>query len=485
MADSTTTERIAEIAFPRFLDLLRGCADDPAGAEGEMIGELLAAGREAYAMALEARDAELCASLPEGTRVHDRRRRTLATRLGDVSFSRRTCLDRYGNPAVPLDDALDLAAGARVSPGLESLLVALAADCSYQRAAGIAAETGSSEVSAACVMGCVHRAGAACREEDERAAESMFADGVVPPGREEAEELCVESDGTVVRLQHEGGERLCEIKGMVAYAGKGRAGRHGTAKKVVRVSPVSFGCVGTPREMWTEGIAAVGSVYDVTKVKRVHSGFDGAGWCSGGSGYMAFAGEVVGHLDPFHANRAVASCFDREHEDERLEAMMELYDGDAEACAATLEEMAAEGSARAGAVERVAPYLRAHASEIGVPGPSLGTMEAENQHVYKSRMASVPCAWGKAGADSMARIRSRRASGRAVPRLDRAHRMTDAARERRRSRVEAALEKSGLRASEVALTAGSGYDYPVQSSTRGMRADIRYESGLTADHRHW
>lgn len=483
MADSTTTGEIAELLLPRFLEILRGCGADPVSAEGEMPSALLAAWRAAYSAAPEARDGELCGSLPQGTRVRDRRHRTVATRLGDVGFSRRTCADRYGNAVVPLDEALDLAPGARVSPGLESLLVALASSCSYRPAADIAAETGSSRVSAACVMGCVHRAGAACREDDGRAAESMFRDGVAPAGTEVAGELCVESDGTVVRLQHEGGERLCEIKGMAAYAGKERAGARGTAKKARRVSPVSFGCVGTPSEMWTEGIAAVGSACDVTKARRVHSGFDGAGWCSGGAPYMRFAEEVVGHLDPFHVNRAMAACFDADHGNERHEAMLEVYDGDAEGCAATLEGMVDAGAARAAAVGRVAPYLRAHASEIGAPGPSLGTMESENQHVHESRMASVPCAWTREGANSMARIRSRMASGREVPRLDRAHRVTEAARSRRRRRVEAALEGSGMRPSEVAGTAGRGYDYPLQSSTLGMRADIRYESGLTADHR--
>lgn len=41
---------------------------------------------------------------------------------------------------------------------------------------------------------------------------------------------------------------------------------------------------------------------------------------------------------------------------------------------------------------------------------SLGTMEAEQQHVYGARMDSVPCGWSERGADAMARVRSRRAS---------------------------------------------------------------------------
>lgn len=43
------------------------------------------------------------------------------------------------------------------------------------------------------------------------------------------------------------------------------------------------------------------------------------------------------------------------------------------------------------------------------------------------------------------------------------------------------MAKAGPTASGVAATEGKGYDWPVQASVAGMRADVRYESGLTAD----
>jgi hypothetical protein len=74
---------------------------------------------------------------------------------------------------------------------------------------------------------------------------------VLPGGGLHAGELCAESDGIVVSLQHADGRRHAEIKAMVAYAGKERHG-----KKVQRIHPVSFGCTGTPDRMWRQGIAA-------------------------------------------------------------------------------------------------------------------------------------------------------------------------------------------------------------------------------------
>ncbi|MCH3942557.1 MAG: UPF0236 family protein [Atopobiaceae bacterium] len=483
--DDVTATRIADLMEPAFLELLEGLGPngdgDPLAIETKMMGMVLAAARSAYARALEALDDELCRSLPAGTRIRDRRRRTMGTRLGDVTFVRRTCIDSFGNTVVPVDDAIDLPERARVSPALEAEVVWLAAETSYRLASETLARSGASALSAATVEWCVHRAGRACRDEDERLAESLFVDGVRPDGKEEADLLCVESDGTMVNLQHEGDAKRCEIKAMVAYAGK-VGGTGPKDRKVRRIRPVSFGCVGTARQMWAQGVAAVGSVYDITKVRTVHSGFDGAGWCEGDVTFLGFAEDVVGHLDPFHVNRAVARCFDADHAEQRSRALSEVYHGDARACADLLGSLAAEGSARPSVVAAVAPYLRAHASCIGVAGPSLGTMEPENQHVYQSRLSGVPCAWTRRGADSMARIRSRQASGRVVPRLSRATRITPKARSRREERIERAL-CHGPVASQVVSSEGRGWEYPTQASTTGYRADVQFESGLRADHK--
>lgn len=73
------------------------------------------AAARAYGKALERRDAELRAALPEGVRAHDRRRRTLATRPGDVTFRLTRCVDRLGLRSCPLLDELGCHTG-RGSP---------------------------------------------------------------------------------------------------------------------------------------------------------------------------------------------------------------------------------------------------------------------------------------------------------------------------------------------------------------------------------
>ena len=366
MEKDTSLERLAAAICPIVLDALRGLAAHPEDRdaawemEGNVLSSIMEAAAAAYAQALEEMDRELCASLPEGMHVHDIRTRMVATRLGDVSFRRRRCTDRAGNVDAPLDALMGLAPSARISPGLEAELVWLAAQASYQHAADAAAYTGSSAVSRDAVMRCVRRAGRACEADDRSRELELWQDGVVPEGRISSGTLCVESDGTVVALQHAGGRRHLEIKAMTAYRGKERHGR-----KNLRLDPVSFGCAGTPDELWRQGIAAVGSVYRLDAVEEVHSGFDGASWCSGGLGWLGAIGcDAVGHMDPFHVNRAVSACFGREHEEERLQAMRLIYGGDAEGCAGLLERMAGEGTAKADIAPGVIRYLRSHADVV-------------------------------------------------------------------------------------------------------------------------
>ena len=477
MEKDTSLERLAAAICPIVLDALRGLAAHPEDRdaawemEGNVLSSIMGAAAAAYAQALEEMDRELCASLPEGMHVHDIRTRMVATRLGDVSFRRRRCTDRAGNVDAPLDALMGLAPSARISPGLEAELVWLAAQASYQHAADAAAYTGSSAVSRDAVMRCVRRAGRACEADDRGRELGLWQDGVVPEGRISSGTLCVEPDGTVVALQHAGGRRHLEIKAMTAYRGKERHGR-----KNLRLDPVSFGCAGTPDELWRQGIAAVGSVYRLDAVEEVHSGFDGASWCSGGLGWLGAIGcDAVGHMDPFHVDRAVSACFGREHEEERPQAMRLIYGGDAEGCAGLLERMAGEGTAKADIAPGVIRYLRSHADRIGVPGPSLGTMESENQHVYKSRMAGVPCAWSMQGASDMARIRSRQASGRPIPHLPRDERRGPKRLERRK-RKEIAAYSGGPAAGDALAFEGKGYEYPVRGSVEMLGAEVRFRS---------
>ena len=423
----------------------------------------LASCAEALSRALEARDRELLASSrPAGSRVHSRRPRTLATTMGDVTFSRSLLLDAAGNTLCPLDEELGLPLGDRVSPAARGFLVTCGADVPFARTARLLEMAGGSAVSATTVMSSLRRAGEAVAEEERSAARDLYRDGVPPEADSAAEEVLVEADGTYVRMR---GGSTAEVKAVVAYAGKERGG--GRAR---RVEPVRLGCVGeAPGGFWEQAVAQMGRRFDLAGVRRVHLGTDGEAQYVNGISRLRFP-DAAGHIDPFHVARAVASCAgDRATRGGgRADAVRALGP---EACADLIDDMLGDGTAREGS-EAVAAYLRRHAAEIG-GGPSMGTMEAEQQHMYKARMASFPCAWSAAGADAMARVRSWLYSGFALP-----GRTREGSRSRRRAarRDERLASFVASRPGTRLESEGKGWEYPVSASLAGMGADVRFRS---------
>lgn len=426
----------------------------------------------AMASALERLDALLCSSLPAGARVHDRRERTLATKTGDVTFRWTRVRDSRGFSGIPLAEALDLAHGCRVSPAAASFLVVAGAEVSYAKAASLLERAGGSRVNATTVMAALRQAGALCAEEDERAARDLYESGVLPGGDDECAELCLESDGTWFSVQKpkEGEPRRLEVKAVAAYSGKEVRGG-----KVRRVGATRHAMVGSVSEFMPQAVAAAGSRYDLSKVRRVHVGADGEPWRINAGAWFPKA-EAIPHLDPFHVNRAVLSCFpDPKAGWHVLDA---IADGDVEEGCRLMEACADLGEARPKRVARVVAYLRGNASAIAVEGPSLGTMESGNQHLYGVRMDSFPCAWSREGASAMARVRSRLHSGREVPRMTRAGSETPRRRARRERRELDWLGSQGLSASAVVECPPRGYEPPHRASVASLSAEVRYAAGV-------
>ena len=423
----------------------------------------LASCAEALSRALEARDSELLASSrPAGSRVHSRRPRTLATTMGDVTFRRTLLLDAAGRTLCPLDEELGLPLGDRVSPAARGFLVTCGADVPFARTARLLEMAGGSAVSATTAMNSLRRAGEAVAGLERSAARDLYEDGVPPEADSSAEEVLVEADGTYVRMRD---GSTAEVKAVVAYAGKGRRGG-----KALRDRPVRLGCVGeAPGGFWEQAVAQIGRRFDLARVERVHLGTDGEAQYVNGLASMRFP-EAAGHIDPFHVARAVASCaVDRAAGGAALaDAVRSLGP---EACADLIDDMIEDGTAREGS-EAVAAYLRRHAAEIG-GGPSMGTMEAEQQHMYKVRMASFPCSWSREGADAMARVRSWLYSGFELP-----GRTREGSRSRRRAarRDERLASFVASRPGTRLKSEGKGWEYPVSASLAGMGSDVRFRS---------
>lgn len=443
------------------LELMASSPSGFAALEGAAKSMALASCAEALSRALEARDRELLASRPAGSRVHSRRPRTLATALGDVTFRRTVLLDAAGRTLCPLDEELDLPLGDRVSPAAREFLVTCGADVPFARTARLLEMAGGSAVSATTVMNSLRRAGEAVAGLEREAARDLWRDGVAPEADSSAGEVLVEADGTYVRMRD---GSTAEVKAVVAYAGKERRGG-----RTLRRRPVRLGCVGeAPGDFWEQAVAQIGRRFDLARVERVRLGTDGEAQYVNGLASMRFP-EATGHLDPFHVFRAVGRCARPPH-GEALVAL--LRSGGPEACAEAIGDLSADGLAAEGAGE-VAAYLLRHAAEIG-GGPSMGTMEAEQQHVYKSRMASFPCAWSAAGADAMARVRSWLWSGFELPARTREGSRSPRRAARRDERLAGFV--SAQPGSRLQFE-GKGWEYPASASLAGLAANVRFQAG--------
>ena len=305
-------------------------------------------------------------------------------------------------------------------------------------------------VSANTIMRAIHQVGEDCKAEDAKLAYSLYVEGVAPDSKVEAEEVFIEADGTYVSLQN--GKKV-EVKSMVAYSGKTNG------ERPERIDACRFGCVGSKDEFWTQSFAALAENFDVTKIKKVHAGFDGESTFKQAEKYFLINAEFDGNLDPFHLNRAVRACFDDKC-DAYSQVMSCLWYKNPFDAADLLESYAEEEIADTKKAEMVAKYIRNNSDFIRKNDYTLGTMECEQEHLYKSRLAGVPRAWSVAGVDAIARIRSRQKSGRKLVFRNREGSISEEVKERREKKVYKFLENQPL---VFQKTVGHGYNYPVQA----------------------
>ena len=240
---------------------------------------------------------------------------------------------------------------------------------------------------------------------------------------------------------------------MVECAGK----TEGNRKE--RVDACRFGCVGTKDEFWTQAFSAVAQNFDVTKIKKVHTGFDGESTYKQAEKYFLINAEFDGNLDPFHLNRAVRSCFGKKSDAQR-QVMSCLWYGKGSDAADMLESYAEINVADPKKAEIVAKYIRNNAEFIKKNDFTLGTMECEQEHLYKSRLAGVPRAWSIQGVDSISRIRSRKKSGRDLVFRVREDTISKRTLRNRQHKIDNSFEEPPK---VYELTSGHGYNYPVQA----------------------
>ena len=357
---------------------------------------------QVFAGVMEGLDEWLLATRSEDLEVEGFRTKTLVTTFGELSLKRRLYKDKTtGEWRFLLDERLGLEKGARVSPKMRELAAELSVEVPFRRAAEILGKA-VPHVSAMTVWNAAKEAGEKARAEGRELRERVFDQGVVPGGTRKAELLNIEADGVLVGAQKCGKKRE-EIKLGVAYEGKKAKGsRVGLVERRVVAG------VTKDKEFWEETSAALGEHWDLSSVKGVLIGTDGAGWGRTGVEYFD---KATYQLDKFHLKKAMREALG--HDPEGYEAVAgALMSRDREKVVEALREAGrrVSGKKRQG-IREFEVYVLGNWDGIMGNTESLGTIEGQVYHHLARRMKRQGARWTPEGADRMARLLAAKANG--------------------------------------------------------------------------
>ena len=239
---------------------------------------------------LEGLDTLLLRLKPAGWRVVGKRRRTLVTRFGEVTFARRLYRDAQGRYRFLLDEVLDLPAYQEASPDVMKAVVLLATGMAFSQVAKVLACVTAGVLSVSTVWRLVQRVGRRVQEAERAEVEWVFGRGAPPQrwGARRASRLYVEADGVLVRQRTGQGRTVWkELRLGVAYDEEG----------VQRV--YVQGAEGP--DFWEGASLVWGAVWDWSRVEEVVVNGDDAAWVEGA---RLLHLRVVRQWDGFHVARA-------------------------------------------------------------------------------------------------------------------------------------------------------------------------------------
>jgi hypothetical protein len=372
-----------------------------------------------------------------GSIIHDRKERTLLTLCGQVSFSRRVFYTQDKKRFCLLDEYLGIKPYARISPEAFEMVAQDALCDSYGRAAEILCRHTPTSLSRQSVKNIIRHYAESYILSDSEAAHDLFNLGLGIDARAEANMLCAEADGTWIRLQHEKKNGV-EVKAFSAYLGKKKEG-----KKTKRIGAVHFAGVMDTPSFWKRSVARTASAYDLSKLKEVHVGTDGAEWCKKAGDYFK-SSDVIGHLDPWHLKRKIYSAL--LSEDDAYECYWMCQEGRIKDALSVIDGYDPCDDK----IIDLRRYIENNADLIGVSGPSLGTIECDNATIYKKRLSGRR-SWSHKSLQAMCALLSHKASGDRLSRPD---------PKQVKRQIPFFGEKPSTPASKTLQSVGSGYEPP-------------------------
>jgi len=339
---------------------------------------------------LEAMDDYLAQGRDKGLRHVGYRSRTLICRFGPVSINRRLYRDSQGHYRFLLDEALGLPKKRSLSPTVSALATALAAHLPFRVAAHLLSNLLPETISHQAIHQMVQTLGERKLQAEEKEKDGLFGFGLHPPSQNRhTETLFLEADGVGVSLQREARARA-EIKVGVAYSAKA-AGR--TVDKVIHLALESGSA------FWQGFTIKVAKVFDLSRVRKVTIGGDGASWVKEGKSLFAPANFC---LDRFHLRRAITAALGW------TKAAKGAYEQASQGQLGPVLQALDQAQAKAGldkteTIRRTKRYLILNARELNSP-VSLGTIESNVDKLVANRMKKRGMSWTIAGAQRMLKL---------------------------------------------------------------------------------
>jgi len=241
---------------------------------------------------LEEMDAKLLALKPAGWRVIGKRKRTLVTRFGEVTFQRRLYHDEQGRARLLLDEVLGLPAYQDASAEVTEAVVEMASRIGFAQTAEMMAHLTGGVLSPSTVWRLVQRVGERVQEAEEAEVERVFGQGkpLKRRGKRWAERLYVEADGVMVRQRTGNGRSVWkELRLGVARDEQG--------KRQIYLQRAGNG------DFWEGASVVWGAVWDWEHVQEVVVSGDDAAWIDNA---QILHSRLVRQLDSFHLARAAS-----------------------------------------------------------------------------------------------------------------------------------------------------------------------------------
>jgi len=380
--------------------------EEARGWEGKVFRRVCAEGQREAAAYLEALDEALYEQRPGEWAVVGFRERTVVTRFGEVRMRRRLYRDERGGYHQLLDEYLGLQAHQAATPEMQAICTIMGSEMSFRTAAGLLVRWQAGILSSSSCWRLLQRTGQTAVSGEVAAVQAVFERGERVPeaGEREVERLYMEADGVHVRLQGQPQSHL-EVRSAIAYEGWERLAG---AQEAYRLRGKRVYCHASEQVPFWEGASlAWARQWDLSCVREVIIGGDGAGWIRAGS--EAFPG-AIWHLDNFHLARACGRAYG-------AQVGRELYGALRAGKASAAQEWLQQAPLREGKqAQRESRWVKKVAQEgwgldwrvqLGVDmdqGRGLGCMEGNQAQLLAARMKHKGRSWSPAGAHHMAKV---------------------------------------------------------------------------------